>query len=75
MNAQIAYGFDNSQIASRFLNRLKSGDAGRVKARLCLGARAVLVTYSLVENDGFNSVCADLDDLAASMGGSEIPVP
>ncbi|WP_439133875.1 hypothetical protein [Pseudomaricurvus sp.] len=72
MNAQIVYAFETGQAANRFLNRLKSGDMPKVKARLHKGSNTVQVSYSLSENQGYDSTCAELDDLAASMDGVEV---
>ncbi|NHO65529.1 hypothetical protein G8770_08260 [Aestuariicella hydrocarbonica] len=72
MNAQIVYAFDSGQTANRFLNRLKSGEVARVKARLHKGSNTVQVSYSLTDSQGYDSTCADLDDLAASMNGVEV---
>ncbi len=71
MNAQIVYQFDSGQTANRFLNRLKTGDVPDVVAKLHKGANTVQVNYSL-QGQGFDSTCADLDELAASLGGVEI---
>lgn len=71
MLAHIVYVFESGQVASRFLNCLKSGDIEGVKARLFKGSRGVQVSYPLQSDAGFNTTCAELDDLAASMGGQE----
>lgn len=72
MNAQIVYAFDSAQTANRFLNRLKSGEVAGVKVRLHRGSHSVLVSYGLGDSPGYNSTCALLDELAASMGGVEV---
>jgi hypothetical protein len=72
MNAQIIYAFDSLQTASRFLNRLKSGDVGKVKARLHSSGNTVQVSYSLNQTQGYDTTCAELDELAASMDGVEV---
>jgi len=72
MQANIVYGFDSSQLASRFLNKVKAEDFRGVKTSLSNGGLYVRVRYSLVETNTFDTTCADLDELAAMMGGSEV---
>lgn len=72
MQANIVYGFDSSQSASRFLNKVKSEDFRGVKTSLGNGGLYVRVKYSLVETNTFDTTCSDLDELASQMGGVEI---
>lgn len=72
MNAHLVYAFETAQTANRFLNRLKSGEILRVKARLHRGSHTVQVAYSLNDSDGYDATCAQLDELAASMNGVEV---
>ncbi len=72
MQANIVFGFDTAQIASRFLNTVKSENRRGVKLSLSHGGLHVKVRYSLAESDGFDTTCADLDDIASSLGGVEI---
>lgn len=74
MENQIAYAFDSAQLATRFLNRLKSGAIAGVRARLYRGSRSVLASYQVESAGGFDRTCVELDDLAASLEGREIPV-
>lgn len=72
MNAYIVYAFDSAQTANRFLNRLKSGEVPRVKARLHRGSHTVQVSYALDREAAYDATCAQLDELAASMNGVEV---
>ena len=71
MQATIVYEFDTAQIATRFLNRVKNSGWRGVKAKLANGGLSVQVAYGLSADDSFSSTCADLDDMAASLGGVE----
>lgn len=68
---EIKYQFDNAQDATRFLNTLTPWTEGPVKARFYDSDSSVVVTY---EQDPitFDYTCSKLDDLAESMGGSEL---
>ncbi len=72
MQANIVFGFDTAQIASRFLNAVKSENFRGVKVSLSNGGQHVKVRYPLTESDGFDTTCADLDEMAAALGGVEI---
>ncbi|MGH1373409.1 MAG: hypothetical protein ACRBBW_15320 [Cellvibrionaceae bacterium] len=72
MQANIVFGFDTAQIASRFLNTVKSENRRGVKVSLNNGGLYVKVRYPLTESDGFDTICADLDDIASALGGVEI---
>lgn len=72
MQANIVFGFESSQVASRFLNKVKSEDFRGVKTSLSNGGFYVKVRYSLAESDGFDTTCADLDEIATELGGVEI---
>lgn len=72
MENQLAYQFDDAQTADRFLNRLKSGTICGVRAKRFKGAVSILASYTIESDTGFDRTCQELDDLAASMGGSEI---
>ncbi len=73
MENQIVYGFESAQVATRFLNRLKSGAVAGVRARLYRGSTSVIASYTPEKDGGFDRTCADLDELAASFEGREIP--
>jgi len=72
MQATIVYGFDSAQAASRFLNRVRASDFRGVKASFRQGGTHVRIVYPLAESDGYDSTCADLDDMAASLDGVEV---
>jgi hypothetical protein len=72
MENQIIYKFERGQKATRFLNYLKAGEVEGVKASLCQGGHAVKTRYSLERNQGFDSTCQQLDDLASGLGGVEV---
>ncbi len=74
MENQLAYKFDDAQTADRFLNRLKSGSVKGVRAKRFKGSTSILATYVIESSDGFDRTCQELDDLAATMGGSEISI-
>lgn len=65
------YGFDSSQTADRFLNRLKAGAVADVSARRHKGGTLILVRYRIPTDATFSTTCQELDDLAASLGGQE----
>ena len=68
---EIKYQFNNAQDATRFLNTLTPWTEAPVKAKFYRSDSSVVVSY---QHDGkrFDYTCAKLDDLAQSMGGSEI---
>ncbi|MAZ88119.1 MAG: hypothetical protein CL693_10770 [Cellvibrionaceae bacterium] len=72
MQATIVYGFDSAQVASRFLNRVRASDFRGVKASFRQGGTQVRIVYPLAELDGYDSTCADLDELASALDGIEI---
>lgn len=74
METQISYGFNSTTDATRFLNKLKAGAVGRVRARLVRGASAVAVSYTIEDHSGFNGTCSALDELASSLDGTEIHI-
>ena len=71
MQAQVIYGFETDQIANRFLNELKHWSVADVDARFYRGNQMVKVSYQ-IEGGGFDATLSELDDLAASYGGSEV---
>ncbi|WP_156312510.1 hypothetical protein [Marinagarivorans algicola] len=72
MENQIMYGFDTSQIADRFLNRLKAGAVKGVRVRRYKNGTSILVSYDIPVDATFNNTCQQLDDLAEDLGGYEI---
>jgi len=68
---EIKYQFDNAQDATRFLNTLTPWTEGPVKARFYDSDSSVVVTYEQ-DPTTFDYTCSKLDDLAESMGGSEL---
>ncbi len=68
---EIKYQFDNAQDATRFLNTLTPWTEGLVKARFYESDSSVVVTYEQ-DPTTFDYTCSKLDDLAESMGGSEL---
>lgn len=74
MDNQLAYSFASSQVADRFLNRLKAGAIKHVKARRYKTANSILVVYGTPKDATFDTTCQQLDDLAESLGGCEISV-
>ncbi len=68
---EIKYQFDNAQDAARFLNTLTPWTEGPVKARFYDSDSSVVVTYEQ-DPTTFDYTCSKLDDLAESMGGSEL---
>lgn len=72
MQTRVAYQFPTAQIANRFLNTLTPWSVTEVTAKFYQGSDSVLVTYEF-DGQGFDSTSSDLDDLADSMGGQEIP--
>lgn len=75
MENQLAYEFDSAQTADRFLNRLKSNSIRGVKAKRFKGSTSILASYTIETDSDFDRTCQELDDLAATMGGSEISIP
>ena len=71
MDTQLIYAFDSAQVANRFLNTLKNWSVADVNARFYNGNSQVKVTYQYVTG-GFDRTSAELDDLAARMGGREV---
>lgn len=72
MENQLVYGFVNSQIADRFLNRLKAGAIANVRGRRYQVGTSILVSYSISKDATFDTTCQQLDDLAAHFDGYEI---
>ncbi|MCH8537356.1 MAG: hypothetical protein LAT66_06235 [Alkalimonas sp.] len=71
MNHEIRYRFATAQVAYRFANELKHWPVADVKTSLLQGGSAVKVSYRF-DGIGFDYTCAELDDLAAKHGGSEM---
>ena len=71
MNNEIRYRFHTAQIANRFASELKHWPVADVKTSLLMGGLAVKVSYQF-DGSGFDSTCAELDEVAAKHGGSEI---
>ena len=72
MENQVIYGFDNSQTADRFLNRLKAGAVADVRAKRRKGGTRILVSYHIPTDATFSTTCQELDNLAASLEGYEV---
>lgn len=68
---EIKFQFDSAQDAARFLNTLTPWSEAPVKAKLFQSDSNVIVSYEHDAGD-FDYTCSKLDDLASSMGGSEI---
>jgi hypothetical protein len=68
---EIKYQFNHAQDATRFLNTLTPWSEAPVIAKFYRSDLSVLVSYEH-NGKGFDYTCAKLDDLADSMGGSEI---
>ena len=73
MRAEVMYQFETNQVATRFLNRLKSGEVPGVKAKLQRGV-AVLVSYPITVEVGFDTTISDLDSVANALGGCEVAI-
>lgn len=71
MQNEIKYQFSSAQDATRFLNTLTPWTEGPVTARFFESDQSVIVSYEHNPTE-FDYTCSKLDDLAASMGGSEI---
>jgi hypothetical protein len=69
---QLAYSFDSTQKADRFLNRLKAGAVAHVRVRRYQGGTCIAVNYHTPADATFDTTCQQLDDLAARFGGNEI---
>lgn len=74
MDNQIAYSFNSSQNADRFLNILKRGAISEATARRYKGGTSIIVSYPEPNTATFHSTCQQLDDLAANFGGTETPL-
>mgnify|MGYP001305591149 CR=1 FL=1 len=68
----MVYGFASSQVADRFLNRLKAGAIANVRGRRYKGGTSIVVMYSIPKDATFDTTCQQLDDLAANFDGYEI---
>ncbi|TDF42046.1 hypothetical protein EYS14_04185 [Alteromonadaceae bacterium M269] len=71
METQIAYAFQSSQSANRFLNALKSGYVANVHAQFFKASDTVKVTYS-ASSSGFDRTTSELDELAERFDGREV---
>ncbi|WP_438864728.1 hypothetical protein [Neptunicella sp.] len=73
MKTQIAFAFDSSQAANRFLNALRSSPIDHLQAKLFNTPEKILVSYSYADT-GFDRTASDLDDLASRYAGHEISI-
>ncbi|MCV2883375.1 hypothetical protein OE749_01520 [Aestuariibacter sp. AA17] len=71
MESKVIFEFHSAQTANRFLNTLKNWSVADVDARFFDGNCKVAVAYQY-QTQGFDSTLAELDDLAANMGGWEV---
>jgi len=71
MKVELAYAFDSTQEAYRFLNELKHWSVKEVKASFYQDNKSVQVSYEF-DNLGFDGTAGELDDLASRYGGREL---
>lgn len=72
MQQVITFEFPDQQVASRFLEDIKSGQIHGARAKRANGGYAVRVTYPLAGAGQFSTAAQELDDLAQSLGGREV---